>query len=188
MQILYLMTMAAIFILCLALFITSRRILRSTPLQGGELGLSHFNRVTQAPRESGEMGRPQRLFESSREANEAPETVYAEEDRVEERVARNSFHEGSKAHEISAKAQPMQVESVETDDVSAPGSVNGSQDFIEEEIETEPTPTRRKRRSTPTYAYVMEALLIGVSVVVLVRTQRSNSRARRQMASRGQVA
>lgn len=83
MEILYVTTMAAIFVLCLALLFTARRILRSSPLSSGELALSGIYE-TQMPRDT---------IEESAEANDTATFKQSVRDRLDSVVFRAATQE-----------------------------------------------------------------------------------------------
>ncbi len=184
MQILYGTAMAAIFMLCVVLLWTARRILRSSPLSSGQFSLAG----AQAP-----------IYESDFDT----ETDYAE-------IAQ--FDLEPEVTEISTSLiDPMALEmmasasSVANEPMAATIAV---QEAIQETIETPASPptevlveasdvvaepaAKRGGRFTKHlphgYNYMLEGLLLGVSVFVLIRTQRSNWRYQRSLRSSDQVA
>jgi hypothetical protein len=83
MEILYVTTMAAIFVLCLALLFTARRILRSSPLSSGELALSGIYE-TQMPGDA---------VEEPAEVSDAPTFKQTVRDRLDSVVSRAATQE-----------------------------------------------------------------------------------------------
>jgi hypothetical protein len=186
MQILYGTAMAAIFMLCLVLLWTARRILRSSPLTSGELSLI-------------------RLHEEIGPSDFSTETDYAE-------IAR--FDLEPEVAEISARLidpvalEMMSMETISTSETIAEPIATQVQARMHEAIETPTLPqmeaivepsetaaeTEIKKRGRFTkhlphgYNYMLEGLLLGVSVFVLIRTQRSTWRYQRSLQSSDQVA
>jgi hypothetical protein len=186
MQILYGTAMAAIFMLCVVLLWTARRILRSSPLTSGELSLG-------------------RLHESIDRSDFSTETDYAEiaQFDLEPEVAEistslmdpialemlasaNSVANETICAPIAAQIQePMQA-SVET-------PAQPQKDMLVEAADVVAEPeTKRSGKFTKHlphgYNYMLEGLLLGVSVFVLIRTQRSNWQYQRSLRSSDQVA
>ncbi len=195
MQILYGTAMAAIFMLCLVLLWTARRILRSSPLtSGSELSLARLNEA----------------IERIDVSTDSAETEYAEIDYAE--IAK--FDIEPEVAEISTSLlDPIALEMT----ASASDVANGMtpptfaaqvQEPVQAFMETPEPPqmdvtfeaadvaadpeTNRSEKLTKHlphgYNYMLEGLLLGVSVFVLIRTQKSNWRYQRSLQSSNQVA
>jgi hypothetical protein len=186
MQILYGTAMAAIFMLCVVLLWTARRILRSSPLTSGELSLA-------------------RLHEMTDRSDFSTETDYAE-------IAQ--FDLEPEVAEISTRLiDPIALEmmasasSVANETMSAPIAAQ-IQESVQVAMETPASPQtevlveaadvvaepeakcsgRFMKHLPHGYNYMLEGLLLGVSVFVLIRTQRSNWQYQRSLRSSDQVA
>jgi hypothetical protein len=186
MQILYGTAMAAIFMLCIVLLWTARRILRSSPLTSGQLSLAG-------------------LHDSVDQGDFSTETDYAE-------IAQYDLE--PEVAEISTKfLDPIALEmmasasSVASETISAPVAAQMHElmqagmemtaplqtEVLIEATEIVPEPeakrTGRFMKHLPHgYNYMLEGLLLGVSVFVLIRTQRSSWRYQRALQSSDQVA
>lgn len=177
MDILYGTTMAAIFVLCLVLLWTARRILQSSPLANGELSLTHGDEVA----DQGEL---------------ADEPNYAEiaEFDLEPTVAKiNPSLIDPVALEMMASEERM---------VEPPQASTAIPDLLQTEVQVTETnessevpeqlAAKRNLRTAKHpphgYNYLLEGLLLGVSVFVLIRTQRSTWRNHRSLQSSDQVA
>ncbi|MFZ0517110.1 MAG: hypothetical protein WBG23_16775 [Acidobacteriaceae bacterium] len=186
MQILYGTAMAAIFMLCLVLLWTARRILRSSPLTSGQFSLAGAH----AP-----------IFESDFDA----ETDYAEIaqfDLEPEVAAINTSLIDPMALEMMATAssvasEPMaspiaaQVQEPMQVTMETPASPHAEMLVEAADVAAVPEAKRGGRftKHLPHgYNYMLEGLLLGVSVFVLIRTQRSNWRYQRSLRSSDQVA
>jgi hypothetical protein len=186
MQILYGAAMAAIFMLCLVLLWTARKILRSSPLSSGELSLG-------------------RLHESIDRSDYSAETDYAEiaQFDLEPEVADISTN----LMDPIALEMMASVSSVANETTAAPIATHVQQpmqatmetptqpqmDMLVEaaDVVAEPDAKRGGRftKHLPHgYNYMLEGLLLGVSVFVLIRTQRSTWRYQRSLHSSDQVA
>ncbi|MHB8303201.1 MAG: hypothetical protein ACYDC6_10260 [Acidobacteriaceae bacterium] len=187
MQLLYVLAMVAVFVLCVALLIAARRILRAFPPHSGGLGLQRHEAValgtTDGVREGPNL-KHSPLHEDEHALPIEVETGYAHaEPGVEPHSAMGNL-----------LAPSAQVFVGTAEDASRTERINAQRDDDAERIRLCPPPNqagrtqRRSKSSTPTYAYVLEVLLIAVSMVVLVRTQRSNSRYRVAASSRERVA
>lgn len=186
MQILYGTTMAAIFVLCLVLLWTARRILRSSPLTSGELSLT-------------------RLHEAIDRSEFASEPDYAEiaQFDIEPQVAEISLSlVDPVALERMASAESVSVETT-VDPIPAPIQTAAETPVLPQMVvqmteiaESSEVPAQAEARRGGRlakhlphgYNYLLEGLLLGVSVFVLVRTQRSNRRYHRALQSSDQVA
>lgn len=203
MQILYGTATAAIFMLCLVLLWTSRRILRSSPIPNAEFSLA-------------------RLHEAIERNSFAAQTRYADIAPLglEPEVAEIS----NSLLDSIALDMPASATSLPGEWMNAPVAVQVQEamqpilemppqpqieflaepqvDFlVEPRVEVavesadaiaEPEPKRNGRiakHTTHGYNYMLEGLLLGVSVFVLIRTQRSNWRYHeRSLRSSDQVA
>jgi hypothetical protein len=186
MQILYGTAMTAIFMLCLVLLWTARRILRSSPLTSGELSLG-------------------RLHEMAEPSDFSTETDYAEiaQFDLEPEVAEIStslldpttLEMMASASRVANEptAAPIQSEILEPiQAVLETPSVPKMEVPVEAaDVVAEPEAKRAGRfaKHLPHgYNYMLEGLLLGVSVFVLIRTQRSSWRYQRSLQSSDQVA
>ncbi len=218
METLYVTTMIAIFVLCLALLSTARRILRSSPLSSGELSLSRMydmrtpenDSATFSPEEVTESEDPRSDFALTTHAAEkvgaveswmtAPlisETLVAESSFAEPRSSHDFETENSVAE--SGAKKPGMTSSVASEsakeDHAMAHTVHPETASVAEEVAEQPIGARRGKKSVRvrkqlphSYSYVLECLLLGVSLVVLVKTQRSNSRNRALESSQHRVA
>jgi len=190
MQILYGTAMAAIFMLCLVLLWTARRILRSSPLTTGELSLTRLHEA----------------IERINVSTESTETDYAEiaQFDIEPEVAEIST---SLLDPIALEEMMAFASSVANETMPAPIAAQ-IQEPMQANMETPAPPqtevlveaadvvaepeTKRSGRFAKHlphgYNYMLEGLLLGVSVFVLIRTQRSNWRYQRSLQSSDQVA
>lgn len=186
MQLLYGTAMAAIFMLCVVLLWTARRILRSSPLTSGQLSIT-------------------RIHESIDQSDFSTETDYAEiaQFDLEPEVANigtslldpialemmasaSSVSNERMAAPISAQIQEPIQAAMET---PAPQRVNELVEAADVAAEPEAKRGGRFTKHLPHgYNYMLEGLLLGVSVLVLIRTQRSSWRYQRSMQSSDQVA
>jgi hypothetical protein len=186
MQILYGAAMAAIFMLCLVLLWTARKILRSSPLTSGELSLG-------------------RLHESIDRSDYSTETDYAEiaQFDLEPEVAEFSTSlmdpmamemmasVSSVANETMASPTAAQIQKPMQSTMETPPTPQTEVLVETAEVVEEPEAKRRGRfaKHLPHgYNYMLEGLLLGVSVFVLIRTQRSTWRYQRSLQSSDQVA
>ncbi|MES2222836.1 MAG: hypothetical protein V4587_17940 [Acidobacteriota bacterium] len=186
MQILYGTAMAAIFILCLALLWTARRILRSSPLTSGGLAFAGLHGAIDP-------------IESSSETDYAEIAQYDLEPEVTEistRLIDPAVLERISSP-IRANAEPMsepmiaqtyEAMQIVTEIPELP-AVEALIDA--EELASKPEAKHRGRFSKHLpkgYNYMLEGLLLGISVFVLIRTQRSTWRYHRALQSSDQVA
>jgi hypothetical protein len=176
MEILYGTAMAAIFVLCLVLLWTARRILRSSPLTSGELSLTQFD-------ESTDRG------EFSYEPNYAEMAQFDLESAVAQ-ISPSLIDPVSLERMASEeRIEPIQA-SMATPEL--PQTDVQSAEFAERsETPTQPEPkhgTRIAKHLPHGYNYLLEGLLLGISVFVLVRTQKSTWRYHRSLQSSNQVA
>ena len=186
MEILYGTTMAAIFMLCLVLLWTARRILRSSPLTSSELSLA-------------------RLHESTARSGSSTEPDYAEiaQFDLEPAVAEiNPSLIDPLALEMMAAKQRAQIETVAEPiqapiqaavEIPAQPQIDSQLADVAEssEVSAQAAAKRGARISKHLphgYNYLLEGLLLGISVFVLVRTQKSTWRHHRALQSSDQVA
>ena len=184
MQILYVTAMIAISVLCVALFSTSRRVLRSKPAFGGELSLTHLKSAIESyesdvqlnPVDMAKFPPPEREYVEppSIPENFAVSTVIAPEDEVQEAVL-------TPADEVWEALLTPEPTSAET-----PESVPSAEIVENQEIVAPVPPTRRARIAAHLpfeYNYFLECFLLGVSIFVLIRTQRSTARSKSAQSS-----
>ncbi len=172
MQILYVVTMIAIFVLCIALFSTARRILHSTSRPGGELSLVHLKSAIE-PYESDVELKPVDMADLPPQAEDFEPPPIAEEPTLAAVAAPPAeMQEAVPTEEATPSEAPQDIASVATED--------------HHEIRRPNRPSRRSRIAAHLpggYNYFLECLLLGVSIVVLVQTQRSTSRYRSELSS-----
>lgn len=200
MQILYLVAILAFSFVCAGLVITTRRILRSNPLQSGELRLAHFNPADlvdprlESDRQENKSTFPRHNHWLETEVESEPLSIAAA---AEEPVASSSSGYFVQEENDTRSSENVLRGTVEVGPVlnqaqePAPKVIMAcSSDKVQDEAEsTAIQPKARKRKfSMPPYTYVLEAMLIGVSMVVLVRTQKNTTRFRLKQASRARVA
>ncbi len=185
MQILYGTAMAAIFMLCLALLWTARRILRSSPLTSGGLAFAGLGAIDRSN------SSPETDYAEIAQYDLEPEVAEISTSLVDPVVLKRISSPNRTTHQ--PMVEPMAVhayELIETP-VEAP-----AQPMMEELVEAEdlvakPEAKRRGRFSKHLpkgYNYMLEGLLLGISVFVLIRTQRSTWRYHRALQSSDQVA
>jgi hypothetical protein len=187
MQILYGTAMAAIFMLCVVLLWTARRILRSSPLTSGQFSLAGaqapvFESEFDTETDYAEMAQ----FDLEPEVAEIS-TSLVDPIALEMMASASSIENEAMAAPIAARIQkPLQAE-VETPAQSQVGVLVEAADVVAEP-ETKRTGLFAKHLPHG-YNYMLEGLLLGVSVFVLIRTQRSNWRYhQRSLRSSDQVA
>lgn len=189
MQILYGTAMAAIFMLCLVLIWTARRVLRSSPLPTGELSLARLHEVIERidvstdSIETDYAHIPQ--FDIEPEVAEISTSLLdpielemmASASDVADETTPPPFtaqvHEPTQTAMETLAPPPMGI-TFEDADVAADPEINisgKSTDHLPHE-----------------YNYLLEGLLLGVSLFVLIRTQRSSWRYQRSLQSSDQVA
>lgn len=185
MQILYVTTMVAVFVLCVALLTTARRILRTTPLQAGEFVLPRIDGLAKYLEQPAELQSQQKAIEEDAIASGPALSMSAESFIAEIKTVEQAHTERVDLSESVEHAYGVESAFHRT---SSTASGNGPKDPY-----SAPEPqlggiVPARKPSTPAYKYFLEVLLIGVSVVVLVRTQRSTARLRLPHSSRGRVA
>jgi hypothetical protein len=177
MEILYGTTMAAIFVLCLVLLWTARRILQSSPLTSGELSLTHADKVSDRD-----------------ELGDAPNYAEIAQFDLEPAVAEIS---PSLIDPVALEIMAAEERGVEPTQASiAPPDLPQTEVLLAEVAESPKAPeqpaakdaARTAQHPPHGYNYLLEGLLLGVSVFVLVRTQRSSWRHHRSLQSSDQVA
>lgn len=177
MEILYGTTMAAIFVLCLVLLWTARRILQSSPLTSGELSLTHANEVTDQS-------------ELSDEPNYAEIAQFDIEPTVAE--ISPSLIDPVALEMMASEERVVELAQVPVLTPELPQTEVQLTEIAESsEILAQPAAkrgTRTAKHLPHGYNYLLEGLLLGVSVFVLVRTQRSTWRYHRSLQSSDQVA
>lgn len=179
MQILYGFAVLAVFVLCVALLSTARRILRASPLESGQLALSSIQDFDRSD-DDGLM--EIHAVEAPSHPEETP-SIEWKDDLEEENLPQ--------AHEVeiseltigeTAASQPSSAAFVQA---MSPLPV----DNLEIVSESEEQDTFRFRKpSRRTYNYALECLLLGISAWVLIQTQRTNMQQRVSHSSRDRVA
>lgn len=176
MQILYVTTMVAIFVLCLALFSIGRRILQSPRFSNGELSLIRLEGAIHPYGSNVEADGadtatlPLELEDEDTEHGPILEDLIlsSEEDLVLSPIAAATAVELPFQPPIEASA-PAPQESVSNQRIEEP----------EPPARPEARPERKRSKAVPrAYHHALECLLLGVSIFVLVRTQRSTARYR----------
>lgn len=186
MQILYGTAMAAIFMLCVVLLWTARRILRSSPLASGQLSLGRLHEMTDRSDFSTETDYAEiAQFDLEPEVAEIS-TSLLDPIALEMMASASSVANETMAAPIEAQIQePMQA-AMET---PAPAQIDAITEAAAVVAEPEAKRSGRFAKHLPHgYNYMLEGLLLGVSVFVLIRTQRSNWRYQRSLQSSDQVA
>lgn len=182
MQILYITSMIAIFVLCLTLLSTVRRILGKSPLQSGELGLSRMYGMNPLHELHDTTEREE--VDSPKTASYAAETVHEG----------GPFDATENIQSAPVPAMVMPTEPPSVTPISRESSAEVNQEPADQRVPAKRRKTwmqqnvRTDRSSTSNYNYLLEAFLIGISVVVLVQTQRSISRYRSMPGSSQDVA
>ncbi len=168
MEILYVTTMAAVFVLCLALLWTARRILQSSPLTSGELSLIHVDETI----DRSELSAQPNFVEIALSHCE-PEIAEISPSLIDPVALEMMASE-------QAMAEPIQTPEMPLTDVHSTVIPESSEVPVQS---VEKRGARITRRLPHGYNYLLECLLLGVSVVVLVQTQRSSARHRSIMSS-----
>ena len=176
MEILYIAGMAAVFVLCLALLSTARRILKPSPLSAGSLALMHLQNAIDSTNADVELD----FADSTTLARpiELAEPVSISETLV---LSSNSASEAPFVESVTPMEEAPEMKLPES---VYPASVDTPQQPVSPRV-----PREQKQGASlfPAYNHVLECLLLGVSLVVLVQTQRSTSRFR-SLQSSDQVA
>lgn len=186
MQILYGTAMAAIFMLCVVLLWTARRILRSSPLVSGQLSLARLHEVMDRSDPSPKIDYAEiAQFDLEPEVAEI-NTSLLDPIALEMMASASSVANETMAAPIAAQVhEPMQAV-METPTLPQTEMLVGAADVV---AEPEAKRGGRFAKHLPHgYNYILEGLLLGVSVFVLIRTQRSNWRYQRSLQSSDQVA
>jgi hypothetical protein len=172
MEILYGTTMAAVFVLCLALLWTTRRILQSSPLTSGELSLIHADETT----DRSELTTQPNFVEIALSQCE-PDVAEISPSLIDHVALEMMAAEERIEEPIQAPAQTMELPAMDAHLTQ-----------MAESSEVPAQPVERRGAQTTNrlphgYNYLLEGLLLGVSVFVLLRTQRSSARHRSLMSS-----
>ena len=183
MEILYGFGMIAVFVLCLALLSTARRILRSSPLSSTQFGTTRMYDVEHAEEELLDGTGSTRVLAPAVEAAHFESTLVLDEPLILESIAMESaVIEGTPAKTIVAEpviaaALPAAISTEAAEPVEPENSWASKWARF-------PKPTRQ------TYNYALECLLIGISAYALIKTQRETQRfkAAPTTASRDRVA
>jgi hypothetical protein len=199
MQILYITCIVAVFVLCLALLSTARRILGSSPLASGQLGIAgvpmeaptfHESRMDSEPvqmrsalAETAYDAPYIPLDESMLTAREAK--VFAAPETAETLVAA-SEEEPLRSAEVWAASETATPETAacETPASEMPASATPTAEVPVAEIPETVTQAGPRR----SYNYALECLLLGLSAWILIQTQRDTLRVRAGHSSRDRVA
>ena len=182
MQILYGTAMAAIFMLCVVLLWTARRILRSSPLTSGQFSLAG----AQAPIYVSDIDAETDYAEIAQFDLE-PEVTEISTSLIDPMALEMMASASSVANEpIAAQVQEQVQAAMETPTLlQAEVLVEAADVVAEPEVKRGGRFTKHLPHG---YNYMLEGLLLGVSVFVLIRTQRSNWRYQRSLQSSDQVA
>ena len=173
MQIVYVSAMVAIFVLCLALLSTARRILHSTPLTSGQLSIS-TNYDLEGPQ-------AETLARVNEAENFAPvvQAAYSDPD--------PDFAEPalSQATAVEPASQFVPAKPIEARPLFAtplPSIVQAPTPIAAPKKVANLLPARKairmRKPSRRVYNYAFECLLLGVSALVLIKTQRGVMRYR----------
>jgi hypothetical protein len=178
MEILYVIAIVAVFVLCLALLSTARRILRSSPLSSGQLSLSRSHDVEQPEEES--------LEDIRAEERSIPES---DAEYVGSRLVTANLTMAETALPIAVPATTIVAEPIP--------AIGPSMAFPMEEKPANQNVCARphtnnaagiRKPSRRAYNYALECLLLGVTAWVLIKTQQSTSRYSSRRSSRDRVA
>jgi hypothetical protein len=171
MEILYGTTMVAVFVLCLALLWTTRRILQSSPLTSGELSLMQGDETADRSEMSAEPN-----FVEIALAQCETEVAEISPDLIDPVALEMMAAEARMEEPIQAPVQTPESQSIDVQLTEIAESSEVPAQSVEKRA-------RITRRLPHGYNYLLECLLLGVSVFVLVRTQRSSARHRSVMSS-----
>lgn len=194
MQILYVLAAIAVFVLCIALLSTARKILRSSSSSSSHLGLA----CIQGPQLSDDDF-------SDRDTQDWPAPANVPVVRMEAGYATPAptldetfFENELPAAAHPAVAEPVVVQAQAAAFLSLPTALEfpGVRAAFPQEPEVAPAPGKAKtskwarfpKPSRRAYNYAIECALLGVSAWVLIRTQRSMERNRMLLASQNRVA
>jgi hypothetical protein len=186
MQILYGTAMAAIFILCVVLLWTARRILRSSPLSSGQFSLAGAHAFIDESDIDMETDYADIAQFDLEPAVTEISTSLVDPIALEMMASASSIANEPMTPTIAAQVQePMQAVMETQEPLQTEALVEAA------EVVAEPKAKRTGRftKHLPHgYNYMLEGLLLGVSVFVLIRTQRSSWRYQRSLQSSDQVA
>ena len=186
MQILYGTAMAAIFMLCVVLLWTARRILRSSPLTSGHFSLAGAH----APIDPNEFDAETDYAEIAQFDLE-PEVAKISTSLLDPIALEMMASASSVSNETMAAPIATQIEEPVQVAVETPAQLQTEVLVEAADVVAEPEAKRAGRfaKHLPHgYNYMLEGLLLGVSVFVLIRTQRSSWRYQRSLQSSDQVA
>lgn len=179
MQVLYVVAMMAVFVLCLALLSTARRILRSSPLESGQLALSSIQDFGWSDDEERIEVHPVQTKISPIEATQEEEW----DENFEVLEAKAVEVETISAAQVAPVEElPVAAEKIAPAPI-APAVMAGAEPIEVEAVEA-PRLSRFRKPSRRTYNYALECLLLGISAWVLIQTQRSNMQHRQPQRSR----
>ncbi|MHB1672705.1 MAG: hypothetical protein ACYCSP_00495 [Acidobacteriaceae bacterium] len=186
MDLLYGTTMSAIFVLCLVLLWTARRILRSSPLTSGELSLARLHQAidrSELPIEPDYAAIAQFDIEPT-VAEISPSLI--------DPVAMEMMASKQRP-EIETVAEPMQAPIQAAVETAAQPQMDSQLADVAERSEVSAQPEAKRdgriaKHLPHGYNYLLEGLLLGVSVFILLRTQRSMWRHQQSLRSSDQVA
>jgi hypothetical protein len=187
MQILYGTAMTAIFLLCLVLLWTARRILRSSPLSSGQLSLSPAYAAAAAGDSYTETDYAEiAQFDLEPDVAEIS-TSLLDPIALEMMASASSVADETMTRPIATPIQESMQAALESAPFAHAEVVVEAADVISE---PEVKRSGRFRMHLPHgYNYMLEGLLLGVSVFVLIRTQRKTWRYQhRSLQSSDQVA
>jgi|GEM_PF-6129169 len=177
MEILYGIGMVAVFILCLVLLSTARRILRSSPLSNSSFGATRMYAAERAEDESQEELSSAQVMDPIDEIENFASIPVV----VDDPLAREVLEEAAAENMVSEPAMAESFSPMPPAWTAAP--VEPKRGWAGK-FARFPRPTRRA------YGYAFECLLIGISAWALVKTQRSTQKYKALPAStsRGRVA
>jgi hypothetical protein len=187
MQILYGAAMTAIFLLCLVLLWTARRILRSSPLTSGQLSLSPAYASAALDESYTETDYAEiAQFDLEPEVAEIS-TSLLDPIAMEMMASANSVATETMTRPIATPIQESMQAAVESAALAQTEVLVEAADIVPE---ADAKRTGRFTKYFPHgYNYMLEGLLLGVSVFVLIRTQRRTWRYQhRSLQSSDQVA
>jgi hypothetical protein len=200
MQILYGTSMAAIFVLCLVLLWTARRILRSSPLTSGALSLVQFSGTAEridfsTDSDSDYSDSDYSDYSEIGQFDLEPEVAEMSSTLVEPMAMEMLAPEAMTANQVATPSFAAEVKTPIHAMDEAPELKQIPTQTTEVAAETEVAAVPETKRSglfakhlPHGYNYMLEGLLLGVSILVLIRTQRSTWRYQRSMQSSDQVA
>ncbi|MHB1935245.1 MAG: hypothetical protein ACYCOR_01515 [Acidobacteriaceae bacterium] len=186
MEILYGTTMAAIFVLCLVLLWTARRILRSSPVTGGELSIERLHEAICPAERSAQPD-----YAEMAQFDIEPQLAEISPSLIDTVALRMMASERSVASETMSEPTDTPIQAaIETPE---PPQMDVQKAEIVESLDAIKQPEAKRNGRTAKhlphgYNYLLEGLLLGVSVFVLVRTQKSTWRYHRSLRSSDQVA